>query len=45
MGGDENAVVLISDSGAEEWPRMGKQAVADRLVERIATTLGLGQGG
>jgi len=40
MGGAENAVVLISDSGAEEWPRMGKAEVAQRLAERIAAALG-----
>ena len=39
MGGAENAVVLISDQGAEEWPRMGKAEVATRLAARIATTL------
>lgn len=39
MGGDENAVILISDQGAEEWPRMGKAEVATRLAARIATTL------
>lgn len=39
MGGSENAVVLITDAGAEEWPRMGKQDVADRLAERIAAAL------
>ncbi|MFT7596774.1 MAG: phosphopantothenoylcysteine decarboxylase/phosphopantothenate--cysteine ligase, partial [Paracoccaceae bacterium] len=36
MGGAENAVVLISDDGAEEWPRMGKGEVAQRLALRIA---------
>ncbi len=40
MGGRENAVVLISDDGAEEWPRMGKDAVARRLAARIAQALG-----
>ena len=40
MGGTENAVVLISDAGAEEWPRMGKQAVADQLARRIAAEIG-----
>ncbi|WP_353473128.1 bifunctional phosphopantothenoylcysteine decarboxylase/phosphopantothenate--cysteine ligase CoaBC [Salipiger sp. H15] len=40
MGGTENAVVLISDAGAEAWPRMGKRAVAARLAERIAGALG-----
>jgi phosphopantothenoylcysteine decarboxylase/phosphopantothenate--cysteine ligase len=39
MGGSENAVVLISDSGADAWPRMGKDAVARRLAERIAAAL------
>ena len=39
MGGTENAVVLISDTGAEVWPRMAKDAVARRLAERIAAAL------
>jgi phosphopantothenoylcysteine decarboxylase/phosphopantothenate--cysteine ligase len=39
MGGQENAVILISDQGAEEWPRMGKDEVAVRLAARIATAL------
>lgn len=39
MGGTENAVILISDAGAEEWPRMDKEAVAARLAERIAKAL------
>lgn len=39
MGGQENAVILISDQGAEEWPRMGKAEVATRLAARIATAL------
>ncbi|NDW01684.1 bifunctional phosphopantothenoylcysteine decarboxylase/phosphopantothenate--cysteine ligase CoaBC [Salipiger sp. PrR002] len=39
MGGSENAVVLISETGAEDWPRMGKRAVAARLAERIAGAL------
>jgi phosphopantothenoylcysteine decarboxylase/phosphopantothenate--cysteine ligase len=40
MGGSENAVHLISDSGVEDWPRMGKDAVARQLAERIAAALG-----
>jgi phosphopantothenoylcysteine decarboxylase/phosphopantothenate--cysteine ligase len=40
MGGSENAVILISDDGAEEWPRMGKDEVAKRLATRIADALG-----
>ncbi|MCU0816394.1 MAG: bifunctional phosphopantothenoylcysteine decarboxylase/phosphopantothenate--cysteine ligase CoaBC [Cypionkella sp.] len=39
MGGSENAVVLISAEGAEVWPRMGKDAVARQLAERIAGAL------
>ena len=39
MGGTENAIVLISDSGAEAWPRMGKEAVARALAQRIADHL------
>ncbi len=39
MGGSENAVILISDEGAEEWPRMGKDEVARRLADRIAAAL------
>ncbi len=39
MGGSENAVTLISDAGAEEWPRMSKDAVAERLARKIADAL------
>jgi len=39
MGGSENAVTLITEAGAEDWPRMGKDAVAARLAERIAAAL------
>ncbi|MGR3637729.1 MAG: bifunctional phosphopantothenoylcysteine decarboxylase/phosphopantothenate--cysteine ligase CoaBC [Shimia sp.] len=39
MGGSENAVTLISDKGAESWPRMSKAEVARQLAERIAKTL------
>ena len=39
MGGAENAVTLITDEGAEAWPRMGKDAVAQRLAERISAAL------
>lgn len=39
MGGTENAVTLITEAGAEVWPRMGKDAVARALAERIAATL------
>ena len=36
MGGAENEVVLITGGGAEPWPRAGKDAVAERLAERIS---------
>ncbi len=39
MGGSENAVVLISGTGADEWPRMSKDEVARRLAQKIADTL------
>ena len=39
MGGTENAVTLISDTGAEMWPRMEKYSVAKQLAQRIAEAL------
>jgi len=39
MGGQENDVVLISEAGAEDWPRMSKQAVAQKLAAKIAQAL------
>ncbi len=41
MGGSENAVVLISEDGAEAWPRMSKDDVARQLAERMAAALAL----
>ncbi|MFC6636509.1 bifunctional phosphopantothenoylcysteine decarboxylase/phosphopantothenate--cysteine ligase CoaBC [Sulfitobacter sp. JBTF-M27] len=40
MGGTENAVTLITSDGAEDWPRMNKKAVAEKLAARIAQALG-----
>lgn len=40
MGGQENAITLISEEGAEEWPRMSKTSVAARLADRIARVIG-----
>jgi phosphopantothenoylcysteine decarboxylase/phosphopantothenate--cysteine ligase len=40
MGGEENAVHLITADGVENWPRLAKQEVARRLATRIATALG-----
>ena len=39
MGGNENDVVLISADGSEDWPRMGKGAVAERLALKMAEAL------
>ena len=39
MGGPENAVTVITPDGAEEWPRMAKDAVARRLAQKIAEAL------
>ena len=40
MGGDDNAVHLITASGVESWPAQSKDAVAQNLVARIAAALG-----
>lgn len=40
MGGTENAVTLITEAGAEPWPRMAKAEVARRLALRIAAQIG-----
>ncbi|PPB79926.1 phosphopantothenoylcysteine decarboxylase/phosphopantothenate--cysteine ligase [Albidovulum inexpectatum] len=39
MGGNENAVLLITADGVEQWPRMEKSEVARRLARRIAEAL------
>ena len=39
MGGDDNAVLLISAAGTERWPRAAKDLVAARLAARIAETI------
>jgi len=39
FGGDENAVTVIDASGVEDWPRMGKDAVAERLAARMAAAM------
>lgn len=40
MGGAENTVVIIDDSGTESWATLSKSDVARRLAERIAAALG-----
>ncbi len=39
MGGAENSVTLITAAGSEVWPRCSKDAVAERLADRIAAAL------
>jgi phosphopantothenoylcysteine decarboxylase/phosphopantothenate--cysteine ligase len=39
MGGDDNAVHLISEAGVESWPPQSKDGVAQGLVARIAAAL------
>lgn len=39
FGGARNTVHLISDNDVEPWPEMSKEAVAERLVQRIAAAL------
>ncbi len=40
MGGEENAVHILSADGVEDWPRVKKTEVARRLAEKIAQKLG-----
>ncbi len=35
FGADENEVILVSSARSEAWPRLSKQAVAHRLVQRV----------
>ncbi|WP_373353949.1 bifunctional phosphopantothenoylcysteine decarboxylase/phosphopantothenate--cysteine ligase CoaBC [Pseudoroseicyclus sp. CXY001] len=44
MGGTENAVTLITAEGAEDWPRMSKRQVAQRLAMKLAEALATGSG-
>jgi phosphopantothenoylcysteine decarboxylase/phosphopantothenate--cysteine ligase len=39
MGGDQNAVAIVSAQGIERWERMAKAQVAQRLAQRIAEEL------
>jgi phosphopantothenoylcysteine decarboxylase/phosphopantothenate--cysteine ligase len=36
MGGDENEILLVTEHGAEPWPRMDKHELARRLAQNIA---------
>lgn len=39
MGGDENRVHIVTDSGVESWDQYPKAQVASRIAERIADAL------
>lgn len=39
MGGQNNAIHLVTDAGVESWPEMPKAAVATSLIERISDEL------
>ena len=41
MGGDDNAVQIVSAQGIESWPCLPKQVVADKLIEKVAHALTL----
>ena len=36
FGGEENTIRLVGADGVEDWPRLAKDAVAERLAARIA---------
>jgi phosphopantothenoylcysteine decarboxylase/phosphopantothenate--cysteine ligase len=39
MGGDRNAVALVSEAGVENWPSQTKEDVARMLIARVAEEL------
>lgn len=39
MGGDRNTIKIVRHDGIETWPDMDKQAVAERIIARLAETL------
>jgi phosphopantothenoylcysteine decarboxylase/phosphopantothenate--cysteine ligase len=39
MGGDQNAVMIVSAQGVDHWPRASKAEVAARIAQRIAGDL------
>ena len=40
FGGASNVIHFIHEDGVEDWPRMTKQEVAERLAQRIAAHMG-----
>jgi phosphopantothenoylcysteine decarboxylase/phosphopantothenate--cysteine ligase len=39
FGGPDNVALFVSPDGTEELPRMSKDALADRLLDRVAALL------
>ena len=39
LAGDSNTVHLVTADGVEDWPRLSKTAVAERLAARVAAAL------
>ncbi|MFP5432917.1 MAG: phosphopantothenoylcysteine decarboxylase, partial [Alphaproteobacteria bacterium] len=39
MGGDANAVQIVTASGIDAWPVMPKDQVAQKLIEKVADAL------
>ena len=39
MGGEQNRIHLVTSGGVEDWPEEPKEAVARRLIDRIAQEL------
>ncbi len=40
FGGADNTVHIVTGDGVEDWPRMAKAQVAERLAQRVAEALG-----
>ena len=40
FGGDSNVIHFVHEDGVDDWPRMTKQEVAERLAQRIAGYIG-----
>jgi len=36
MGGDHNAMIVVTDQGNDAWPRLSKSDAARRLAQKIA---------
>jgi len=43
FGSTDNTIHLVSADGIEDWPRMSKTDVAERLADRITEQLGAGE--